>query len=341
MLERFFQLSKNRTTVRIEALAGLTTFLTMAYIIFVQPAVLSGSMFGFETGMDFQSVMVATCVSAALSTLLMAALTNYPIALAPGMGLNFFMVFSAMPAAAKAGFDNPWAVALGCVFLSGIVFIILSLLRIRELVLNAISASLKNAIAVGIGLFIAFIGMQNSGLIVGSPGTLLDLTSHLVSVDILVFFFGLILTASLVTRGFRWGILGGICASTLLTSVLYLAFRGSEGAWMAESRLVANFRFDLSVFSLPPSIAPTFLQLDLLKALAPMMIPYVIVFLFIDLFDSMGTLIGVTQQAGIMKDGYLPRANEAFLADAVGTSVGALLGTSTVTAFIESSAGVE
>lgn len=341
MIGRFFQLEKNKTTIRTEVFAGLATFLTMAYIIFVQPAALSGVMFGFETGMDFNSIMVATCVAAALTSLLMALLTNYPIALAPGMGLNFFMVFSAMPAAEKAGFDEPWAVALGCVFLSGIIFIILSLLRIREMVLNAISPSVKNAIAVGIGLFIAFIGLQASGLITGSEGTLVDLTSDLASLDLLVFFFGLIVTAALMTRGHRWGILVGILSSTVFTIILFLLFRETDSPALQQSRLLNNFQFDLSIVSLPPSIAPTFLKMDLLAAIAPAMLPYIVVFLFVDLFDSMGTLIGVTQQAGIMKDGYLPKANEAFLTDAVGTTAGAILGTSTVTAFIESSAGVE
>ncbi|MCC5876429.1 MAG: NCS2 family permease, partial [Candidatus Sumerlaeia bacterium] len=340
MFEKYFRLAEHRTTVRIEALAGLTTFLTMAYIIFVQPAVLSGVMFGFETGMDFNSVLVATCVAAAIGTLLMAFLTNYPIALAPGMGLNFFMVFSAMPAAARAGHDDPWAVALGCVFISGVIFTILSLFRIREMLLNAISLSLKNGIAVGIGLFIAFIGLQNSGFVVGSEGTLVDLTSDIVSPDILVFFFGLIVTAVLVTRGHRWGILAGIISATVLSAILLMVFRGSESETIQNSALLTRFQFDLAVVSLPPSIAPTFLKLDLLAAIAPAMLPVVIVFLFVDMFDTMGTLIGVTQQAGLMENGQLPRANKAFLSDALGSSAGALLGTSTVTSFIESSAGV-
>jgi AGZA family xanthine/uracil permease-like MFS transporter len=169
MLERFFRLAENQTTVRTEIFAGFTTFLTMAYIIVVQPAVLSGKMFGFSTGMDFGAVMTATCLSAALATTLMALLARYPIAQAPGMGENFFFVFSAIPAATAAGFANGWQVALGVVFVSGILFLILSLVGLRELIFNAISPSMKNGIAAGIGLFIAFIGFQEAGVIIKDP----------------------------------------------------------------------------------------------------------------------------------------------------------------------------
>src|SRR5438874_7606661 len=169
ILERLFRLSENHTNVRTEVLAGLTTFLTMAYIIFVQPAVLSGKMFGIETGMDFGAVTTATCLSAALATAVMAIYARYPIAQAPGMGENFFFVFSAIPAATAAGFANGWQVALGVVFVSGMLFLILSLVGLREMIFNAISPSMKCAIAAGIGLFIAFIGLQNTGLIVKDP----------------------------------------------------------------------------------------------------------------------------------------------------------------------------
>src|SRR5213595_2295375 len=175
IVDRLFKLSDNGTNVSTEVLAGLTTFLTMAYIIFVQPAVLSGKMFGIETGMDFGAVTTATCLSAALATAVMAIYARYPIAQAPGMGENFFFVFSAIPAAASAGFRNGWQVALGVVFVSGVLFLILSLVGLRELIFNAISPSLKNGIAVGIGLFIAFIGLQQAGVIVSDPGTALKL----------------------------------------------------------------------------------------------------------------------------------------------------------------------
>src|SRR5437762_3967424 len=203
MLERFFRLSENQTSTRTEALAGVTTFLTMAYIIFVQPAVLSGRMFGQETGMDFGAVTTATCLSAALATAIMALYARYPIAQAPGMGENFFFVFSAIPAAAAAGFVNAWQVALGTVFISGVLFLFLSLAGLREMIFNAISPSLKNGIAAGIGLFIAFIGLQNAGLIVKDPGTAVRLSPHFGSPDLIVFFVGLLTTAVLHARNVR------------------------------------------------------------------------------------------------------------------------------------------
>src|SRR6184192_1432599 len=183
MIERLFKLSENKTNARTEALAGVTTFLTMAYIIFVQPAVLSGAMFGKPTGMDFGAVTVATCLSAALATAIMAFYSRYPIAQAPGMGENFFFVFSAIPAALAAGYSNGWQVALGVVFISGVLFLLLSLFGLRELIFNSISPSLKNAIAAGIGLFIAFIGLQNAGLILKDPGTGVKMNAHCASPD--------------------------------------------------------------------------------------------------------------------------------------------------------------
>src|SRR5262245_61388335 len=202
MLERLFRLSENKTSARTEALAGLTTFLTMAYIIFVQPAVLSGAMFGKPTGMDFGAITTATCLSAALATALMGLYGRYPIAQAPGMGENFFFVFSAIPATG-AGFANGWQVALGAVFISGVIFLLLSLVGLREMIFNSISPSLKNGIAAGIGLFIAFIGFQNAGLILKDPGTAVRLNNHLASPDLLVFFVGLLLAAVLYARGTR------------------------------------------------------------------------------------------------------------------------------------------
>src|SRR3989440_3805604 len=203
MMEQLFKLSEHKTTVRTEVLAGLTTFLTMAYIIFVQPAVLSGKMFGTDTGLDFGAVTTATCVSAALATAIMALYARYPIAQAPGMGENFFFVSSAIPAAAAAGFSNGWQVALGAVFISGVLFLVLSLIGLREMIFNSISPSLKNAIAAGIGLFIAFIGLQNAGLILKDPGTAVKLNAHFASPDLMVFFFGLLLTAVLQTPKVR------------------------------------------------------------------------------------------------------------------------------------------
>jgi len=196
-MERLFKLSANQTTVRTEVLAGVTTFLTMAYIIFVQPAVLSGKMFGTDTGLEFGAVTTATCVSAALATAIMALYAQYPIAQAPGMGENFFFVFSALPAATAAGFGNGWQVALGVVFVSGVLFLILSLIGLRELIFNSISPSLKNGIAAGIGLFIAFIGLQQAGVIVKDPGTAVRMNAHFASPDLIIFFVGVLTTAVL------------------------------------------------------------------------------------------------------------------------------------------------
>src|SRR6266487_2119624 len=223
MVERLFRLSENKTNLRTEVLAGLTTFLTMAYIIFVQPAVLSGKMFGTDTGMDFGAVTTATCVSAALATAIMGLYARYPIAQAPGMGENFFFVFSAVPAAVAAGFADAWQVALGSVFISGVLFLLLSLAGLRELIFNSISANLKNGIAAGIGLFIAFIGLQNAGLIIKDPGTAVKLNAHFASPDLIVFFFGLLLTAVLHTRKVRGSILWGIAGATALAVALKLA----------------------------------------------------------------------------------------------------------------------
>ena len=346
MFDRLFQLKANQTTVRTELLAGLTTFLTMAYIIFVQPAVLSGNMFGQPTGMDFGAVTVATCLSAALASAIMGLYARYPIAQAPGMGENFFFVFSAIPAATAAGFANPWAVALGTVFVSGVLFLALSLVGVREAVMNSISPSMKHAIAAGIGLFIAFIGLQNAGLIVKDPGTAVKLNPHFASPDLVVFFVGLLVAAALHARRVRGSILWGIGVATLLALALKLALPHLGPGWadaklIAESKLMTGFTLAPSVVAKPPSLAPTFFQFDLAGALSLTMWPFIVIFLFMVFFDTVGTLIGVAEQAGFMKDNKLPRAQQAFVSDATATIVGACLGTSTVTSYIESAAGVE
>lgn len=341
MLERCFRLSQNQTTARTEILAGLTTFLTMAYIIVVQPAVLSGKMFGFETGLDFDAVMTATCLSAALATALMALLARYPIAQAPGMGENFFFVFSAIPAATAAGFANGWQVALGVVFVSGILFLILSLVGLREMIFNAISPSMKSAIAAGIGLFIAFIGLQNTGLIVKDAGSAVKLNAHFASPDLIVFFVGLLTTAVLHARKIRGSILWGIVVATVLAVVLKLALASSAAPLVADSMLAKQFQFAKGIVAAPPSLAPTFFKMDIAHALSPKMLPFVFVFLFMLTFDAIGTLVGVCEQAGFMRENKLPRAKQAMVSDAVGTVAGAALGTSTVTSFIESASGVE
>ena len=308
-LERLFHLSQNGTTVRTEVLAGSTTFFTLAYIIFVQPTVLSAA------GMDFGSVFVATCLGSGIATLMMALFANYPIAVAPAMGHNFYFAFTVVVAGGV-----PWEVALGGVAVAGMLFVLTAGVGLRERLITAIPDSLKHAIAVGIGLLIAMVGLQWAGVIVASPGMLVTL-GDLRTAPVLVALLGFSVMAVLTAWNFRSALLAGLLVSSVV-------------AWLAG---LTEFR---GVASLPPSMAPTFLKLDVLGALHPDMVPVIFVFLFLALFDSVGTLVGVAEQAGLMKDGTLPRARGALLADAAGTVVGAGLGTSTVTAFIESSTGV-
>lgn len=333
----FFQLRENGTTVRTEVIAGITTFLTMAYIIFVQPAVLSGQMFGAPTGMDFGAVMTATCLATALASAIMGLYARYPIAQSAGMGENFFFVFTAIPAAAAAGFANAWQVALGTVFWSGVLFLLISLTPLRERLLNGISASMKMAISAGIGIFIAFIGLKNAGIIVADPGTFVHLTPKLFGVDTLVFLIGLIVAVAMQTRKVPGGILIGIAAAAAAA----VGFKLAGGAWLAGSLLEKQFAFAKGIVSAPPSMASTFLQMDLMSALKPSMWHLIFVFLFMVLFDTTGTLVGVAQQAGFLKDNKLPRAGKAMVSDAAATVAGAAMGTSTVTSFIESAAGVQ
>lgn len=358
-MNRFFRFAELQTTPRTEVLAGVTTFLTMAYIIFVQPAVLSGVMFGFDSGMDFGALTVTVCLAAALGSGLMGLLARYPVALAPGMGGNFFFILTLVPAVAATGVaEAPWRVALGVIFYSGLIFLLITVLGIRRWILDAISPSMKNAIAVGIGLFIAFIGLQNTGLIVTAasaavtpagdpfviPGTLVRLNPNLASPDLIVFFIGLMLIVGFhawrVYGSIFWGILGATLAAVVIKLLVGLEpFAGLDV--VQNSMLVERFELADRLVARPPSIAPVFLKMDLVRSLTWAMVPFIVMFLFMDLFDTMGTLIAVTQEAGLMKDNQLPRANQAFLADAVGTLGGACLGHSTVTSYIESAAGVE
>lgn len=356
MFDRIFRLSENGTNVRTEVLAGTTTFLTMAYIIFVQPAVLSGSMFGQATGMDFGAVTTATCLSAALASAIMGLYARYPIAQAPGMGENFFFVLTMLPAAAAAfapqiaaGETSPWQIGLGVVFVSGVLFLGLSLLGVREAVLEAISPAMRDGIAVGIGLFIAFIGLQNAGVIVKDPGTAVKLNTHFASPDLLVFFFGLLLTGGLYARKVRGAVLWGILAAAAFALLLrWWIVPALPDAWrhsdlIGQSRLLTQFHppTDGVIFAAPPDVRPTLAQLDLRHALSRPMIPFILIFLFMLMFDTVGTLVGVARHAGFIKENRLPRARQAFVSDAVGTVAGAVLGTSTVTSYIESAAGVE
>lgn len=345
-MNRFFRLQENGTNIRTELLAGLTTFLTMAYIIFLQPAVLSGRLLGRETGMDFGAVMTATCLAAALATALMGLWARLPIAQAPGMGENFFFVLTAIPVAAAAGHPEPWRAALGAVFVSGVLFLLLAVSGFRQKLIDAVSPGLKSSMAVGIGAMIAFIGLQNAGLIVKDPGTAVRLNPQLLSPDLLVFGVGLLTTGTLLARGVRGAVLWGIGTAAVAAMVLrgvagWLPETWRGAAWWAESQLMTRFQWPTGIVAAPPSVSPTFLHMDLGAALSWSMLPVVVVFLFMDVFDTMGTLVGVTEAAGLSRDGQLPGGNRALLSDAAGTVVGAALGTSTVTSFIESAAGVE
>lgn len=342
----YFEFEQLRTNFKTEVFAGLTTFLTMAYIIFVQPAVLSGAFIGQKTGMDFGAVTTATCLSAAIASIIMGLYARYPVAQAPGMGQNFFFVLSAIPAAMAAGYANAWEVALGVVFISGVLFLILSFYGVREAVLNALSPSLKNAIAAGIGLFIAFIGLQNGGLIIKDPSTGVRLTHNFSSPDLLIFFIGLLVAASLHSRRVAGSILLGIFVATMVAIGLKFAIQFLPDSMLnasafKQSMFIERFKLASGIVSSPPSLSPTFLKMDLKHALTIPMIPFIIVFLFMVLFDTVGTLVGVAEQAGLIKNNQLERAKQAFASDALGTTIGACLGTSTVTSYIESAAGVE
>lgn len=346
MLERIFHLQEHQTRPGTEIVAGLITFLTMAYIIFVNPAILSGLMFGTATGMDFNAVTAATCIAAAIATAIMGLYANYPIAQAPGMGENFFFALTVIPAAAAAGFASPWRVALGVVFISGVLFLLISVLGVRKAIVDAVSISLKSGMAAGIGLFIAFIGLRNAGLILTHPGTALQLNTHFTSPDIIVFGIGLCATAVLHVRRIKGSILWGIVTATVTAVLLkallpYLPPSWAESAVVQNSALVKQFEPARQIVSAPPLPAATAFKMNLAAAVSLAMLPYVLIFLFMDVFDTIGTLVGVSQQAGLLQDNMLPRAERALLSDAVGTVAGACLGTSTVTSYIESAAGVE
>jgi len=335
-----FRLRENGSSVARELRGGTVTFVAMSYIIFLQPAILSGQMLGVDTGLDFGAVMTATCLAAALATAWMAIHARYPIAQAPGMGENFFFVLSVVPAAAALGYAQPGFVALGTVFLAGVAFLLLSLSGLRSLLVDAIPPSMKNAIAVGIGLLIALIGLQNATLI--EIDHQLSMNVDFASPDLMVFFFGLVATGILLTRRVPGAVAWGIGLSTLFAVVLKLSLAtGTMSAGVAKSMLATRFEIAEGVFSSPPSLAPTFLQMDVMAALTTAMLPFVVILLVMDVFDTLGTLVAVGERAGFMRDNHLPRARKAMLSDAVGTTVGACLGTNTVTSFIESAAGVE
>ena len=310
MLEKLFHLQESGTTVKREIVAGCTTFMTLSYIIFVQPAVLSAA------GMDSGAVMAATCITSAFAMVLMALLANYPIALAPGMGHNFYFAFTVCLTLGVS-----WQNALGAVFVAGLLFILLFFVGLREKVMTILPVSLRNAIPAGIGLLIALVGLEWAGLIVDHPATHVTL-GDLKSPPTLLSLFGVIVIAILFALKVRGAILIGILASTVVGLITGMVkFQG--------------------VVSAPPSIAPTFLKLEIPNIFVrPEMIAIIFIFIFLDLFDTVGTLVGVGEQGGFMVDGKLPKARQALLSDAVATSTGALLGTSTVTSYIESASGI-
>ncbi len=309
-LERWFELKRHRTNLRTELLAGATTFMTMAYIIFVNPSILA------EAGMDKGAVFVATCLAAAIGSALMGLWANYPVALAPGMGLNAYFTYGVV-----LGLGHSWETALGAVFLSGILFLIVSLTHIREWVLNSMPRNLKLAIAAGIGFFLAIVGLQSAGIIAAHPVTLVTL-GNLKAPSVVLAVLGFVLIVALDARKVPGAILIGILATAVAGMVLGQAKFGG-------------------VFSMPPSIAPVFLKLDIAKALEIGLIAIVFTFFFVDVFDNTGTLVGVAHKARLLNaDGTLPRANRALTADSVAAIAGAAIGTSTTTSYIESAAGV-
>ncbi|MGM7703778.1 NCS2 family permease [Pseudalkalibacillus sp. Hm43] len=311
-MERFFGFKDHGTTYRKEFIAGLTTFLSMAYILFVNPAILG------DAGMDKGAVFVATALAAAIGTLIMGLLANYPIALAPGMGLNAFFTYSVVMV-----MGIPWQTALAGVLVSGLVFIVITLLKIRETIINAIPQELKYAAASGIGLFIAFIGLQNAGIVENNDSTLVQL-GNLTNGSTLLAIFGLIIIVLFMVRGVK----GGIFYGMVITAIVGMIFK--------------LIPLPSGIVGAVPSLEPTFgVAISYLDQITTIdMLVVVLTFLFVDFFDTAGTLMAVATQAGLMKENKLPRAGRALLADSSATVIGSVLGTSTTTAYIESSSGV-
>ncbi len=313
MLEKLFKLKKYNTTPKTEIIAGITTFMTMGYILIVNPDILS------VAGMDKGAVFTATALSAFIATMVMALYANKPFTLASGMGLNAFFAFTVV---LQMGYS--WQFALTAVFLEGIIFIIMTFFKLRAAIINSIPYNLKKAVSVGIGLFIAFIGLQGGGVIVHNPATLVSIGSITSSIALLTL-IGLIITGILLAKKVKGALLIGIVVTTVI------------GIPMGVTQIPANF----SIFSLPPSLAPVFFKFDFSNIFSFDMLIVLFTFLFVDLFDTVGTLIGVSTKAGLVDEkGNLPGVHKALLADAVGTTAGACLGTSTVTTYVESAAGV-
>ena len=310
VIERYFGIDGRNTTIKTEILAGLTTFLTMAYIIFVNPDMLA------KAGMDKGAVFVATCLASALGCFLMGLIARLPVALAPGMGLNAFFTFTVV-----LGMGKSWQVALGAVFISGLLFVLISAFKLREWIINAIPYTLKQGIVAGIGAFLAFIALKSSGIIVASPATFVTmgkLTDFGPAMAILSFFLIVVFVQRKVPAA--------VMLSILIVTVI---------------SLLAGESHYSGIVSMPPSIAPTFMQLDIAGALDVSMVSVIFAFLFVVLFDTSGTLIGVTKKAGLMStDGQIPNLGKALFADSTAAVAGSLLGTSSVTSYVESTAGV-
>jgi AGZA family xanthine/uracil permease-like MFS transporter len=310
MLEKFFKLKENGTTPRTEIIAGITTFLTMAYILAVNPNILSAA------GMDANALFTTTAIAAIVGTLVMALWAKLPFALAPGMGLNAFFAFSVV-----LGMGHTWQFALTAVLIEGVIFILLTIFNVREAIANAIPKSVRTAISAGIGLFIAFIGLQNAGVIVKHDATLVSL-GDITTGTALLGLIGLVITSVLIVKKVKGDLLIGIILTALI------------GIPMGITQIKG-------FMSVPPSIEPIFFQFEFSEIFTFDMLVIVFTFLFVDIFDTLGTLVGVSTKAGMLdKDGKIPNAKKAFMADAIGTTAGAMLGTSTVTTYVESAAGV-
>lgn len=310
MLEKLFGFDRNVTRVRTEVLAGITTFLTMAYILAVNPNILSA------TGMDKGALFTTTVIASAFATLLMAFYAKLPFGLAPGMGLNAFFAYTVC---LTMGYT--WQFALTAVLIEGLIFILLTVTNLRDKIVDAIPVTLKNAIGAGIGLFISFIGLQNAGIIVNNDATLISM-GNITSGTALLGMIGLVVTSLLLVKGVRGALLFGILITTLIGIPMGIT------------------KFD-GIFSTPPSIEPIFWQFEWHNIFTKEMIVVVFTFLFVDMFDTIGTLVGVTTKAGMMdKNGKIPHLKQAFMVDAIGTTAGAMLGTSTITTFVESASGV-
>lgn len=335
-LDKIFHLKENHTDVKTEVMAGITTFMTMAYILAVNPNILSAS------GMDRGAIFTATALSSFIATCLMALLSNYPFVLAPGMGLNAYFTYTVV-----LGMGYTWQQALSAVFAEGIIFILLSLTNVREAIFNSIPMNLKHAVSVGIGLFIAFIGLQNAKIVVGNDSTLVSIFSFKSSVaegtfssqgiTVLLALIGVLVTAILLAKNVKGGILWGILITWILGILCQLTHLYVPNADLGYYSLLPDFSNGISV----PSMAPTFMKMDFSIVFSLDFVVIMFAFLFVDMFDTLGTLIGVASKADMLdKDGKLPKIKGALLSDAVGTTVGAMCGTSTVTTFVESASGV-